>query len=72
MSRIEISEDICKGCGLCVTVCPKKIISLDQARLNSKGYHPAGVTEMEKCIGCSFCALICPDNAIEVWREVKK
>ncbi len=72
MSRIEISVDICKGCGLCVSVCPKKIISLDQVRLNSKGYHPAGVSEMGKCIGCAFCAQICPDNAIEVWREVKK
>ncbi|MBP8989031.1 MAG: 4Fe-4S dicluster domain-containing protein [Clostridia bacterium] len=69
MSRIEIDEERCKGCGLCVNVCPKKIISLQQDRLNSKGFHPAGVTDMNLCIGCGFCAIICPDVVIEVWRE---
>jgi 2-oxoglutarate ferredoxin oxidoreductase subunit delta len=35
-------------------------------RINSKGYHPAAVVEMDKCIGCAFCARMCPDVAIEV------
>lgn len=69
MSRIEINETLCKGCGLCVTVCPRKIIALQQDKLNAKGFHPAGVEQMNRCIGCAFCATICPDNAIEVWKE---
>lgn len=68
MSRIEINQERCKGCGLCVGVCPKKIIALQQDRLNSRGFHPAGVDAMERCIGCAFCATICPDCCIEVWR----
>ena len=72
MSRIVINEDQCKGCSLCVTVCSRKIIVLQQDKLNSKGFHPAGVTDMERCTGCAFCATICPDAVIEVWREVKK
>ncbi len=66
MSKAYFNEEICKGCGLCVTVCPKKIVALDQGKLNKKGYNPAGVTDIEKCIGCAFCAMICPDCAIEV------
>jgi 2-oxoglutarate ferredoxin oxidoreductase subunit delta len=68
MAKVEFREERCKGCGLCVAVCPKKIISLKTTVLNSKGYHPAGVEEMDKCIGCTMCATICPDNVIEVWK----
>lgn len=40
MNKVTFREDLCKGCGLCVRVCPKKIISLDHGKLNKKGYHP--------------------------------
>ena len=53
MSRIEIDQDRCKGCGLCVHVCPRKIIVLQQDKLNARGFYPAGVTEMSRCIGCA-------------------
>lgn len=65
MPKITVKEDICKGCGLCATACPRKIISLSD-KLNKKGYHPATVIEMEKCIGCAMCATMCPDVAIKV------
>lgn len=66
MSKAFFNEEVCKGCGLCVTVCPKNIVELNKDKLNNKGYNPAGVTDIEKCIGCAFCAMICPDCAIEV------
>ena len=28
MNRVTFNEDLCKGCGLCVEACPKKIIAL--------------------------------------------
>ena len=66
MAKVSFREDRCKGCGLCVEVCPKKIVELKKNHLNAKGYHPAGVTDMDKCIGCAFCATICPDCVIKV------
>lgn len=66
MAKVTFRVDRCKGCGLCLTVCPKKIIILDKETLNQKGFHPAGVTDMEKCIGCAMCATICPDLVIKV------
>lgn len=75
--RIEIDRERCKGCGLCITVCPKKQIEISE-ELNTKGYYPASfkeedVQDMEviECTGCAMCAVTCPDVAIEVYRESK-
>lgn len=76
--RIEIDRERCKGCGLCMTVCPKKKIEIS-VKLNSKGYYPAEfpgdtLSDSDKtgCTGCALCAIICPDVAIEVYREEKE
>ncbi|NLA82402.1 MAG: 4Fe-4S binding protein [Clostridiaceae bacterium] len=66
--RVTFSQDRCKGCGLCVHVCPVKIIFLDDDKTNRKGYHPATILEMDKCIACGNCARMCPDSIIRVER----
>ena len=68
MAKVSFNEERCKGCGLCVTACPKSIVALEKEKINAKGYHPAGVIEQEKCIGCASCALMCPDTVITVER----
>ena len=69
MPRANINERLCKGCGLCTTACPKKIIALSKDKINAKGYYPAVVIRPEDCIGCAMCAMMCPDVAIEVEKE---
>ncbi|WHH59624.1 4Fe-4S dicluster domain-containing protein [Petroclostridium sp. X23] len=66
MAKVTFKEDRCKGCELCTTVCPKKIVVMAADRINDKGFHPAEVKEQDKCIGCGFCATMCPDVVIEV------
>lgn len=66
---VKFDEEKCKGCELCVSVCPTKVIKMDETAINSKGYHPACIEEMDKCIACSSCALICPDAVISVYAE---
>lgn len=68
-NKVTIDETLCKGCELCVSVCPKKIISVNRQKLNTKGYNPASVTVMEQCTACAMCAVICPDSAIRVEKE---
>ena len=70
MNRVTFNVDLCKGCGLCVEACPKKIIALKADVLNKKGYHPAGMTDQDKCIACAMCALMCPDVVIKVEKNV--
>ncbi|MBE5780257.1 MAG: 4Fe-4S dicluster domain-containing protein [Clostridiales bacterium] len=63
-----IDANICKGCGLCVTACPKKIIEIDTSTINAKGYAPAHVVDQDGCIACGACYGMCPDCAITVER----
>ena len=57
---IEIKEDRCKGCNICVVYCLEQILFLDH-KVNVKGYHPVAVTDMEQCTGCGVCVMVCPD-----------
>ena len=66
MAKVTFKKDLCKGCGLCITACPKKIIALSKDEINQKGHHPAEITDQEKCIGCAVCATMCPDCVITV------
>ncbi|NLK89816.1 MAG: 4Fe-4S binding protein [Clostridiaceae bacterium] len=68
MPRIEFNQDLCKGCGLCLSACPQRLIQLRKNRLNDKGFHPAYVEQADRCAGCGVCATICPDLVIKVWR----
>ena len=66
---LVIKADRCKGCELCASVCPKKILEIDKVAINKKGYHPIGLTSEDECVGCVSCAIMCPDGAINVYIE---
>ncbi|MDR2090980.1 MAG: 4Fe-4S dicluster domain-containing protein [Clostridiales bacterium] len=67
MGNVEFKESLCKGCSLCVSACPKKIVSLSK-RTNEKGYFVAEVLDKASCTGCAACAAMCPDIVITVER----
>lgn len=46
----------CYGCGVCATVCGKKII---QISLNKDGFYEPSIDEPEKCTDCGLCVDIC-------------
>lgn len=68
MANMTVDRAKCKGCGLCVTVCPKKLIVLRNDIRTAKGYNPAECTDVKECTGCGMCFLMCPDCAIKVER----
>ena len=62
---VEINGELCKGCQLCIDVCPKKVILVGDT-LNSASYHPVYYTG-SGCTGCSLCFYACPEpGAIRV------
>ena len=65
MPRVRVLEQYCKGCGLCVEVCPQKVLRL-AGEVNRLGVHVAQVRPDADCNGCTNCAVMCPDAAIEV------
>ena len=58
----RINRDWCKGCGICVAFCPKKVLELDRE-------EKAVAVRLVDCIACRLCELRCPDLAIEVEVE---
>lgn len=67
---VELDVDRCKGCGVCVYVCPKNVLEIDLSTINKKGYSPSKAVRIEDCIACSNCAISCPDSIINVYKEV--
>ena len=68
MIHLKFEQDRCKGCELCVSVCPKNILALDSSA-NVKGYRPAVCTDETQCVGCASCAKICPDSIITITKD---
>jgi len=72
MGEIHIAEERCKGCGLCIDVCPRGLISFSEER-NEKGYAYVRFDgDSAQCTGCTMCATTCPDQGIEVWNKAGK
>jgi len=67
MIDIQIKGDWCKGCYICVDVCPKAVLEIDKEAW-LKGFHPVVVAHAEDCTLCRSCELLCPDLAITVTK----
>ncbi len=66
---IEVNTESCKGCGVCVSICPVGVLELGKD-VNGKGYYYVVMKNGEKdCIGCAGCAMICPDSVITVYKQ---
>ena len=62
----RINRNWCKGCAICVELCPKSVLQLDPSD------RPVALRP-EECLGCRLCELRCPDLAIEIeLQEVRE
>ncbi|MEJ2126040.1 MAG: 4Fe-4S dicluster domain-containing protein [Candidatus Bathyarchaeota archaeon] len=56
---IEIADDFCSRCGVCVAVCPFEAISKDEEQNKI-------ILDIEKCRVCGLCVSACPLSAIDL------
>ncbi|MBL4612649.1 MAG: 2-oxoacid:acceptor oxidoreductase family protein [Emcibacter sp.] len=58
-THLEITPEWCKGCDICVKMCPERCLVLNKDQV-------AELAEPEKCTGCHICEWLCPDFAISL------
>ena len=68
VKAIEIRDEWCKGCYICVEICPRSVLEVDQERW-VRGFHPVVAARLAECTGCRLCELLCPDLALSVVEE---
>ena len=56
---LKVYLERCKGCGICVAFCPKKVLELSEL-------EKVVVAREQDCIKCKQCEMRCPDFAIFV------
>ena len=59
--QFEITGEWCKGCDICVKMCPERCLRLNDEQI-------AELANPEACTGCRICEWLCPDFAIRVHR----
>jgi MinD superfamily P-loop ATPase len=55
---VSIDQELCNGCGLCVTPCAEGAIEI----VNGKAH----VVRDELCDGAGFCLAVCPTGALSI------
>lgn len=57
---VDINKGSCTGCGICVSMCPQRILYVD------KKTKKCSVTDESKCDRLAGCERACPVKAIKI------
>ena len=69
---ILVTNERCKGCGLCIDACQPGALALDPVAVNAMGHHPVMLIHPETCTSCAKCARMCPDAALTVFARPRE
>ncbi|MCC7261685.1 MAG: 4Fe-4S binding protein [Candidatus Latescibacteria bacterium] len=58
MLSIEIHEAACRGCQICVDICPTDVFTFDAVAAKAR------IGEQSDCLACLSCSHACPAGAI--------
>ncbi|MEJ2587581.1 MAG: mercury methylation ferredoxin HgcB [Deltaproteobacteria bacterium] len=59
---LALDEEKCVGCGLCLTVCPRAVFSINDRH--------ARIDNRDLCMECGACSRNCPTGALTVQTGV--
>ncbi len=60
MATVTIEEKGCRGCTMCVDICPVDVFEVDTA------HAIARVARTQDCIGCQSCVYVCPSRCVDI------
>jgi 2-oxoglutarate ferredoxin oxidoreductase subunit delta len=61
--KTVIDSRFCKGCGLCISICPTGVLQFREDSSNKWGVAVVADSP-DHCSGCRLCEMQCPDFAI--------
>jgi len=65
VQEIEVNEDLCSGCGVCIAVCPYEASKLKKTEEELKSS-----IDLNKCKRCGVCVTACPAGARTIKDEL--
>ena len=60
MAKLTFNIEKCKGCGLCVSACPKHLLIVSKSKINQKGHYVAELpiwNHASVALSVQLCAL---------------
>ncbi len=77
------TQQLCSGCGLCVSQCPAEALSIQEngGETPKENKHDRVIWEESLCVQCDTCIRVCPSHASpkvrrmsaeDVWKEIEK
>ncbi|MFC1699209.1 ferredoxin family protein [Candidatus Omnitrophota bacterium] len=65
---IKVDRHKCKSCELCIDICPRGLLVLDQS-LNRRGLAPVRFSRKGgECSACGLCVQICPECCLTLYK----
>ncbi|MEK6194744.1 MAG: 4Fe-4S binding protein [Deltaproteobacteria bacterium] len=68
---VQVEEETCKACGLCIKRCPMDAVQLKFAPKAGNKFNKAAVVSKEACIGCGVCVHKCPTDSLTLVQKEK-
>jgi NAD-dependent dihydropyrimidine dehydrogenase PreA subunit len=62
VTTLELDEQKCTGCGMCLNVCPHNVFKMDG--------KAAMIVDRDACMECGACSKNCPAGALQVQSGV--
>jgi len=58
VATLKLNPEPCTGCGLCVSVCPHGVFTLEGKKVH--------IANLDACMECGACSKNCPVSALSV------
>ena len=63
--QIDVDPEMCKGCHICISICPHGVLKKADV-VDNRGFFLPVVADLDACVVCRLCEMECPDFAISV------
>ena len=68
----RVHEELCNGCGKCVTACPVEAMTLVSANDPHRPKRRKAVLDTALCLGCGVCTRVCPTVGIALEARAER